>query len=272
MKRQWLLLLFPVVLVGVLLALQYFSKNRGTREVAPTESEVALSKLEIATNAPKDEIPKTGPAAQKNMAPEVVEKISTTLEKYIKDNPKAGDISDAYYNLGNLYYESGQYEKAIEPLRIAVAQRPDDSDAHYTLGNAYDKLKRYPEAAKEFEAMTRIEPKNETVFYNLANAYFYQKKYQEASEQYKKALSLNAKNAAAHYGNGMAYLNLKKNKDALASLQQAVNLDPNNADAHYFLGLLKLESGDRKGAAEQQNYLKKIKAEYADDIGKKLNR
>lgn len=271
MKRQWLLLLFPVALIGILLAVKYFAGNRGTKEAPPTESAAVLNKVEVAPNAPTYEIPKTGPGSQKHLAPEVVEKLSTALTGYIKDHPNAGDIADAYYNLGNLYYEAGEYAKAIEPLQKAVAQKPYDSDAHYTLGNAFDKLKRYPEAAKEFELMTRIEPKNDAVFYNLGNAYLYQKKYQQAWGKYQKAISLNPKNAAAHYGLGLAYFNLRKSKEATEAFQQAVNFDPDNADAHYFLALMKLESGDKKGAQEQQDYLKKIKSQYADDLGKKIN-
>lgn len=272
MKRQWLLLLFPVALIGILLAVKYFGGNRGTKEAPATDAEVVLNKeAAVANNVPKDEIPKTAPAAPKKLAPEIVEKISTTLEGYIKENPNAGDIADAYFNLGNLYYEAGEYEKAIGPLQKAVAQKPDDSDAHYTLGNAYYKLKRYAEAAKEFESMTRIEPKNDTVFYNLANAYLYQKKFQEASEQYKKAVSLNPKNSAAQYGIGLAYLNLRKSKEATEAFQKAINVDPDNADAHYFLAILKLESGDRKGASEEQDYLRKMKSQYANDLVKRIN-
>lgn len=271
MKRQWLLLLFPVALIGILFAVKYFAGNRGTKEAPPTESGVVINKVQVADNVPKYEIPKKDPASQKHLAPEIVEKISTTLEGYIKDNPKAADIADAYFNLGNLYYEAGEYEKAIGPLQKAVAQRPYDSDAHYTLGNAYDKLKRYPEATKEFELMTQIEPKNDMVFYNLANAYLYQKKYEQASAQYQKAISLNPKNGGAHYGIGLAYLNLRKSKEATEAFQQAINVDPNNADAHYLLAILKLEGGDKKSASEQQDYLKKIKSPYADDLGKRIN-
>lgn len=271
MKRHWLLLLFPIALIGILVGLKYYVKTRAPKEAPPAASGVAVTKMEVLPEAPKYDIPKRGSGSQKNLPPEIVDKISTTLEGYIKDNPKAGDLADAYYNLGNLYYEAGQYEKAIVPLRKAVAEKPDDSDAHYTLGNVYDKLKRYPEAAKEFELLTRIEPKNDAVFYNLGNAYLYQKKFQQASEQYQKAISLNPKNAAAHYGVGMAYLSLRKNKEATAAFQESISVDPNNADAHYFLALLKLESGDRKGASEEQDYLRKIKSQFANDLDKRMN-
>jgi len=270
MKRHWLLLLFPVALIGILLTVKYFA-GKSTKEAPPAEAAVVLNKIEVAPNVPMDEVPKTDNGAKKAMAPEIVEKLSTTLDTYIKEHPNAADIADAYYNLGNLYYEAGQYEKAIEPLRKAVAQKPFDSDAHYTLGNTYDKLKRYSEAAAEFELMTKIEPKNGAVYYNLGNAYLNQKKFREASEQYGKAISLNPKNGAAHYGNGLALVNLKKSKEALEAFQQAVNADPGNADAHYFLALAKLETGDKQGASEQQAYLRKIKSQYADALDKKIN-
>ena len=271
MKRHWLLLLFPVALIGILLTVKYFAGKSSKNQAPPTETAVVVNKVELAPNAPKYEIPKPGADGQKRMAPEIVEKLSSTLETYIKDHPNAADINDAYYNLGNLYYEAGEYEKAIGPLKKAVATRPYDSDAHYILGNAYEKLKRYPESAAEFELMTRIEPKNDNVYYNLANAYLNQKKFREASEQYNKAIALNPKNGAAHYGSGLAYFNLRKSKEATEAFQQAVNVDPNNADAHYFLAIVKLESGDRVGASEQQAYLKKIKSQYADALDKRIN-
>lgn len=277
MKRQWLLVLIPVVLIAALVGLKYFSGKRAKQSTPSATSPAATTtparvEIAVADNKPTYEIPKRGARDKKqNLPPDAVEKISTTLETWVKAHPKAPDLPDAYYNLGNLYYESGQYEKAIEPLQKAIAGNPSDADAHYTLGNAYDKLKRYAEAAKEFEILVKLEPKNGAVLYNLANAYLYQQKFQPAAEQYQKAIALDNKNASAYYGSGMAYLNLKRNKEALASFQQAVKLEPDNAEARYYLAMLKIESGDKRGAAEQQDYLRKIKAEYADDIAKKLS-
>lgn len=271
MKRQWLLLLFPVALIAILVAVRYFAGSRSADEVTLKEPVVVIQDLKVAGNVPQDVVPKSDVAKQQTLAPEAVAKISTTLEAYIKDNPKAPDIADAYYNLGNVYYQSGHYEKAIEPLQKALLHHPYDADAHYTLGNAYNNLKRYQDAAKEFELLTKIEPKNDSVFYNLANAYLNAKKYSEAANKYKRAISLNPKNSAAHYGLGLAYQRLDKAKEAMAEFQEAVNLDANNAEAHYFLAISKLQSGDRQGALEQQEFLRKIKSAYADDLNKRIN-
>ena len=269
MKRRWLLLLFPVVLVAILLTARYFSGRR-TQETPANESKAVLQDVKVASNLPRDEVPAKESANQK-LAPEVVEKLSATLQKYIKENPKAPDIADAYFNLGNLYYQAGEYEKALTPLKLALAEHPYDSDARYTLGNTYDKLKRYGAAAREFELMAQIEPKNDTVFYNLANAYLNQKKYPEAVDKYKQAISLNPKSSSAHFGLGQAYQRLGKVKEAMAEFQEAVNLDANNAEAHFSLALAKLESGDRKAAQDEHEFLKKLNPGYAAELDKKMN-
>ncbi len=273
MKKQWLLLIFPVALIAILIVVRQFGGNRNPneKEVTLTKPAVVLKDVAPASNLPVDEVPNTDLATQQRLAPEIVEKISVTLETYIKDNPKAPDIADAYFNLGSLYYQGGEYEKAIEPLQKALVHHPYDSDAHYTLGNAFDKLKRYQEAAKEFETMARIEPQNSSVFYNLGNAYLNLKKNGEAVEQYKKAIALNPRSASTHYGLGLAYQRQNKPAEAIAAFQQAINIDSNNAEAHYSLALAKLETGDRKGAQDQQDLLKKIKPGYADELGKKMN-
>lgn len=41
--------------------------------------------------------------------------------------------ADAYYNLGNLYYEQARYAEAVEVYRNALLLRPGDPDAQYNL-------------------------------------------------------------------------------------------------------------------------------------------
>jgi len=272
MKRHWLLLLFPVALIVILVAVRYFSKKPtpAVEEVTLAKPMAVLKETAVVTNAPIDAVPNRN-SNQQLLAPEVAAKVTSSLEKYIKDNPKAADISEAYFNLGNAYYQAGQYEKAIDPLRKALEQDQNDADAHYTLGNAYDKLKQYKEAAREFEALTKIEPKNDSVFYNLGNAYSNLKEDEKAREQYHRALALNPKNSAAHYALGMVYNRLHKGKEATEEFQQTVNLEPNHGEARYFLGIAKLLNGDRKGAMEQYDHLKRLNPKAADDLNKRMN-
>ncbi len=43
------------------------------------------------------------------------------------------DAAKAHYNMGNIYFEKGEYEIAVREYYQAVTLMPDDPDAHYNL-------------------------------------------------------------------------------------------------------------------------------------------
>jgi tetratricopeptide (TPR) repeat protein len=43
------------------------------------------------------------------------------------------DAARAHYNMGNIYFEKGEYEIAVREYYQAVTLMPDDADAHYNL-------------------------------------------------------------------------------------------------------------------------------------------
>ncbi len=43
------------------------------------------------------------------------------------------DAAKAHYNMGNIYFEKGEYEIAIREYYQAVTLMPDDPDSHYNL-------------------------------------------------------------------------------------------------------------------------------------------
>src|ERR1043166_5034711 len=104
MKRQWLLLLFPLVLVGLLLTIKHFAKKPDPKETEITKPLPVVKDVTTMSNVPMDVVPRNSSALQP-LAPEVVEKISGTLEKYVKEHPDAPDIGDAYFNLDQTYYQ-----------------------------------------------------------------------------------------------------------------------------------------------------------------------
>jgi cytochrome c-type biogenesis protein CcmH/NrfG len=67
------------------------------------------------------------------------------------------------------------------------------------------------------------------------------------------------------------YNRQQKAREASEEFQQTVNLEPNNSEARYFLGTAKIQNGDRKGAMEQYDYLKRLNPKAADDLNKRLN-
>jgi tetratricopeptide (TPR) repeat protein len=60
--------------------------------------------------------------------PQNVTKIAKEHERLLKEN------ADMHYNLGVLFSQNKQFERASVEFRKVIELRPDDADAHYNLG------------------------------------------------------------------------------------------------------------------------------------------
>jgi len=59
-------------------------------------------------------------------------------------------------NLGGLYFQTGQFELAVEQFRTAVNLKPEFANAHYNLAVAYREIERIDLAIKELELTLRL--------------------------------------------------------------------------------------------------------------------
>lgn len=73
---------------------------------------------------------------------------------------------------GNEYYESGDYEKAIESYSSVIAQGVHSAELYYNLGNAHYRNGEIGKAIWAYESALKIDPDHEDALYNLefANA------------------------------------------------------------------------------------------------------
>lgn len=273
MKRKWLVLIAVLGLFVLLWSVSRF-RREDTAEVtkpwAKLNDNVGMTKPEVLTKDQvkvKDVIPASNSEPQQVLDKDSVEQLAQVLHEHLKMHP---DDANAYYNLGNLYYQGARYSDAVAPLQKAAGLIPNDVDAHYVLGNTYQKLKRYGEAAKEFQQVVKLEPQNHTAFYNLGNAYSAQKKHQEAVDAYNKSLQIDPKSSMVHFVLATSYGHLNRPDEALAAYRKSVELDPKNAEARYALALVQLVTGDFEGATAQYNQLKTMKPEYAADLEKRI--
>lgn len=60
--------------------------------------------------------------------------------------------------LGYLFFNSGQYDKAVTYLTVALEQEPDNYTYHYLLGSSFERLKKYKEAIASLEKVLEIKP------------------------------------------------------------------------------------------------------------------
>jgi tetratricopeptide (TPR) repeat protein len=97
------------------------------------------------------------------LATETVNKFpdNETARWYFDESNKnvSGEKDSGYYiNLGLTYYNSGEYETAIETWKKVTETEPDNKFAYNNIGSAYNALKKYKEAVVFLEKALRLIP------------------------------------------------------------------------------------------------------------------
>ena len=154
------------------------------------------------------------------------------------------DFEEAHYNFGNLYYDTGKYDLAIERFEKVIALKPDFAEAHFQMGNALYGLREYDRAAGYFEKAVALKPRFVAAYYNVGDLYYRTGRFDAAVRAYRKAIALKPGNARAHSNLGNAYHGLRDFEQAISAYKQAVALDPGYAEGFYNLGVVYHTLGD----------------------------
>ena len=111
----------------------------------------------------------------------------TFLQRALEIEP---DFAEAYYQLGCVYRERGQIEKAIESFKRSIALRPNLAPACNTLAWYYVEQEQHLNDAITF-AKRAVESDPIAPYWDtLAIALYKNRRYIEASEAIGKALEL----------------------------------------------------------------------------------
>ena len=137
-------------------------------------------------------------------------------------------------NIGKIYTESGNFDKAIDVYKRLAEKLYGKSKAIILmqLGDVLNKSGRYEEAGQVFEELTTLAP-DETINYYIAGKFYeYTKNYDKAEKMYLGALNLNPAYAQTLKRLAVVYLLQDRTKDAL----KYINLiDEVERDVDYYL-------------------------------------
>ena len=81
------------------------------------------------------------------------------------------DHPDANFQLGDLYYDRGDYQAALPFLEQAVKSKNNSAEYLMALGDDQRMLKQYDRAIVQYGRVVGFEPNNATVYYNLGLTY-----------------------------------------------------------------------------------------------------
>ena len=108
----------------------------------------------------KQPAPSSAPAGP----PADVQKQIGHLQSVLKDDPKN---LKALIQLGNAYFDSGQFDRAIETYSKALGVDPNNADVRTDLGIMYRRKGEFDRAIAEFKKAAEIDPRHANSRYNL---------------------------------------------------------------------------------------------------------
>jgi tetratricopeptide (TPR) repeat protein/uncharacterized membrane protein YeaQ/YmgE (transglycosylase-associated protein family) len=134
------------------------------------------------------------------------------------------ESADKYSNIGNDYFEMGQYQKAVENYNEAIHLEPDKDYIYRNRGLAYYNLGNYNQAIQDNNKAIELNPKFVDAYIDRGRAYGNLGNYNQAIQDHDKAIELNPKYAVAYNNRGFDYLMQGNNNLGCSDLQKACEL------------------------------------------------
>lgn len=158
--------------------------------------------------------------------------------------------SEQKSNPADRYFESGDYQQAVESYTANLKNRPADVNTVYNRGRAYQEMGNLQEAQADFETALNLDPTNFQVLLSLATIQLEQKSYASALLYATKAEEIPGAPAMASFLKARALHQLGMPEDALKAYGNAIQIDKEFGQAYYNRGLLKVALERTKQACE----------------------
>lgn len=169
--------------------------------------------------------------------------IEAAIADYRKMLKLAPHLAPAYNNLGMLYFNQHDYQRAAETLSRGLAINPAMPTASALLGMSYAQLGEDSKAEPLLQSAVTSSPDDSSLQMAYAQTLIHLHKYDQATPYLRSYLEHNPKDQQAWYLLGKTYLQLSE--DSLAKIDQ---IDPNSVTAHEVNGEIDESMHNYEGA------------------------
>ena len=183
--------------------------NNGVALIRQDNLTGAIEKFDIATKLLPDRID-----AFKNLAYAYGQNDQDsmailTYQDALKQDPNDLEVKSF---LGMLFYQTKQYEKAIEILQDVLStagpQSKEYNDALYHMAYSYDLLGQSEKAIEAYQTALQAAPNDKDLMFNMGRLYFMRADYESAIEGFKKVLTLDPEDYDANFNIGISYIGI----------------------------------------------------------------
>ncbi|MEI7528197.1 MAG: tetratricopeptide repeat protein [Elusimicrobiota bacterium] len=181
------------------------------------------------------------------------------VQNAVKNSPS---LYTAHTNLGTLYLDNGEIDKAHQEYLKAVELNPRDALALSNLGATYRSKNMFKEAEPYYKKSLALYPGNHLAHHGLALICAGTGRFEEAKEEYLKAIELAPLAPKAHNNLGQLYMGKEMYKEAEPEFIKELEVNPDFDIATFNLGLLYFKTGKLKEAEARFKELLRINPGY----------
>jgi len=175
------------------------------------------------------------------------------IQSIIASDP---EVTDAYFALGNIYFQAQRYQDAITYFEQALGRKPDDSFAAINIALAYEAMGKFEEAEKFLLGYLEKGFSDPQFYFMLGNMNYIRKNYDQAIPYFEKCLASNAESGGSYSLLGAIYIIKDDLPRAEECLQKALEINPRLNNLHYFRAELAEKRG--RAAEAEAEYLKEL--------------
>ncbi|MHB8091469.1 MAG: tetratricopeptide repeat protein [Syntrophales bacterium] len=130
----------------------------------------------------------SSPSQSPAQNPAIAAQTEASLRALLMTNPKN---LDALIELGNLYYDQGQHQQAVEWYGKALEIDPNNANVRTDRGSSYWSLNQPDKAIAEFQKSLQVDPNHAQTLYNIGLVYLQGKNnIAEAKKAWQKLLAV----------------------------------------------------------------------------------
>ncbi|HTQ80610.1 MAG TPA: tetratricopeptide repeat protein, partial [Thermoanaerobaculia bacterium] len=170
-----------------------------------------------------------------------------TLSEIIKEDP---EVIDAWFMLGNAYYQKGDWERAADYYQKTLAKRPDHDYAMIGLADTLVARNRIQDAVLGYQAYLHRDPDNAQITYRLAQILLDAGRTDEAERAFHRTLEIEPKTARAEVGLAVVAYRKENYTGAKGDIERALAIDPKARYARFNLALVLEAEGNFQAAAD----------------------
>jgi Flp pilus assembly protein TadD len=147
--------------------------------------------------------------------------------------------SQAYFYLGSLLDQEGQFSNAMDLMKKVIQLQPDNAEAFNYIGYSYaDKNQNLDEAQKDVEQALKLDPNNAYYLDSLGWVFYRKNQLSTAKEKFELAIEqLGPKAQEAQKDDAIIFdhlahvlVKMGNKPEAQDQLKKALELDPTNKD------------------------------------------